>query len=59
MFRVERQLNSFTNKSFVTFWVGGREIKSQWVWSHGEYMYETTRALSDSFTAPDGHSFQS
>ncbi|XP_055996726.1 uncharacterized protein LOC125647961 isoform X2 [Ostrea edulis] len=36
MFRVERQLNSFTNKSFVTFWVGGREIKSQWVWSHDQ-----------------------
>jgi hypothetical protein len=36
MFCVERQLNSYTNRSLATFWIGGREIKSQWVWSHGK-----------------------
>lgn len=35
-FDVERQLQDFTNRSIATFWIGGREIKSLWVWSHGE-----------------------
>lgn len=32
---VQRQLQDFTNRSYATFWIGGREIKSLWVWSHG------------------------
>lgn len=33
---VQRQLQDFTNRSYATFWIGGREIKSLWVWSHDQ-----------------------
>ncbi|XP_062592761.1 uncharacterized protein LOC134254226 [Saccostrea cucullata] len=36
MFEVERKLHEFTNRSLATFWIGGRETKYQWVWSHDQ-----------------------
>lgn len=35
---VQSQLQDFTNRSIATFWLGGREIKSLWVWSHGKWI---------------------
>lgn len=41
LFDVQLRLTNFTDRNLATFWIGGREIKSQWVWSHGEYYMST------------------
>nr|XP_022302378.1 uncharacterized protein LOC111110251 [Crassostrea virginica] len=36
LFDVQLRLTNFTDRNLATFWIGGREIKSQWVWSHDQ-----------------------